>query len=169
MESSGLAIGYYLSKRNFVSVEIIERDSELSMHASGHNAGGLAGVHESQPRDLLAAVQKHSGALSGTGSIERIQTSTTQPGARCLPERLRKWTHSKQGPVTLDEAGVRVEFLDSADLQKREPNLSTIRFNCGLYYPADAQGNSKKLGQCFARTCLEKGMEISTGSEVISF
>ena len=164
----GLAIGYYLSKRNFASVEIIERDPELTMHASGHNAGGLAGVHESQPKELWPLFREtqvlyRELAQSSGFSFDYVTGGTLSPGTIEEMDTLEKTSH------TLDEAGARVEFLDSADLQKREPNLSTTRFNCALYYPDDAQGNSKKLGQCFARTCLEKGMEISTDSEVVDF
>jgi len=165
----GLAIGYYLSKRNISDVEIIERDPELTMHASGHNAGGLAGAHESQRRELWPLFREgrllyRELAQSNGFSFDYATGGTLSPSTIKEMNNLEK-----TGNTFTDEAGAKIEFLDSADLQKMEPNLSTSRFNCAIYYPEDAQGNSKKLGQCFAGICLESGMEISTGSEVISF
>ena len=165
----GLAIGYYLSLRNVVHVEIAERDAELTMHASGHNAGGLAGVHASQPEELRPLFREsqrlYRGLAQSNGfSFDYVVGGTLSPGTPEDRELFEKITHE-----AVDAAGARVEFLDSAELGKREPNLSTTRFSCGLFYPEDAQGNSKKLGQCFARNCLEAGMEISTGTEVVAF
>jgi glycine/D-amino acid oxidase-like deaminating enzyme len=94
--------------------------------------------------------------LSETGLFPWIPRSTKKP-----PEKIARRFK--------EESGGSIEFLDALDLQKREPNLSTKFANYALFYPDDAQGNSKKLGQCFSRACLDHGIGIETGAEVLGF
>ncbi len=166
----GLAIGYYLSKRNFCNVEIIERESQLTMHASGHNAGGISGIHTYQPREtweLSRETLKLYDELAETDGFEfeYVRGGTIIPGAT---ENEKEFERMAEKYADRSE-GVHVNFLDKTDLQRKEPNLSTERFSCALFYPLDAQGNSKKLGHCFAKTCLDRGMKITTGSGVNEF
>jgi glycine oxidase len=166
----GLSIGYYLSRRNFSNVEIIEREPELTMHASGHNAGGISSIHVYQPHELwplLRETQKLFRELSESPGFqfEYSGRGTTTPGTPDEEMKFRKTA------VEFEDGneGVHVEFIDKEELRKREPYVSTDRFSCALFYPLDAQGNSKKLGECFSRTCLEKGMKITTGSTITGF
>jgi len=166
----GLAIGYYLSQRNFCNVDIVEREPQLTMHASGHNAGGISGIHTHQPREtweLSRKTPKLYDELAETSEFEfeYVRGGTIIPGTS-EDEKEFERTAEKYSDCSL---GVHVDFLDKKELQSKEPNLSTERFSCALFYPQDAQANSKKLGHCFAKTCMDKGMKITTGSAVSGF
>ena len=166
----GLAIGYYLSKRNFCNVEIVEREKQLTTHASGHNAGGISGIHTYQPPEtwpLFRETEKLYEQLAESSGFEfeYVKGGTITPGTQESEKEFDQ--------IALKYAdhreGVFVNFLSKTELQNKEPNLSTERFSCAMYYPLDAQGNSKKLGECFAKAISEKGMKITTGSAVTSF
>lgn len=166
----GFAVGYYLAKRNYCNVEIVERETEITAHASGHNAGGLAGAHFNQPRELWPLFKRSQqiySELSETAGFEFEYTKggTISPGTSEDETRFEEIAHKFRD----GSEGIRVNFLDKAELEKREPNLSVDRFSCALNYPLDAQGNSKKLGECFARFCTRKGIRISTGTTVTGF
>ncbi len=166
----GLAIGYYLSKRNFADAEIVEKEAQLTMHASGHNAGGISGVHTYQPRETWALSRETPSMFEELAQtpgfeFEYVRGGTIIPGTseneKQLEEVADKYTDHSQG--------IHVKFLDKQDLLSKEPNVSSDRFSCALFYPLDAQGNSKKLGGCFAKTCLEKGIRITTGRAIAAF
>ncbi len=166
----GLGIGFYLAKRNFCNVEIIERESAITMHASGHNPGGLSGIHVSQPRDTWPLYQQGQKlyaelAVSSGFDFDYTRIGSLVPGnieaEKIFEETARRFKDGKEG--------MQVEFLGEDELQAKEPNLSKNQFNCALYYPLDAQGNSLKLGRSFARVCLEEGIKITTGCKVTGF
>ncbi len=166
----GLAIAYYLGKRNFCNVELIERESELTVHASGHNAGGLSGIHVSQRRELWPLIgesQKLYRELSESSGFEFdfARRGTIVPGTANEETEFEE-TARKYGD---ENEGIQLRFLNKQELQRKEPYISTDRFSCALYYPLDAQGNSKKLGECLAKSCLQKGMKITTASGVTGF
>jgi glycine oxidase len=166
----GLAIGYYLSKRNFCDVEILEKEKQLTAHASGHNAGGISGIHTYQPPEtwpLFRETQKLYEELAESSGFEFecVRGGTITPGTS---ENEKEFEQLAQRYADRRD-GVFVNFLSKVELQTKEPNLSTDRFSCAMHYPLDAQGNSKKLGECFAKTCSQKGMKITVGSAVTSF
>jgi glycine/D-amino acid oxidase-like deaminating enzyme len=164
----GLAIAYYLSRRNFSDLLLIEKERELTMHASGHNAGGIAGVHETVPvlwpliRETHRLYRELVEARHFVFDFERNGTISLDPtlDEKIMEEKIEKFKEESKAPV---------EFLDGSDLEKREPNLSFEFSKYGLFYPDDAQGNSKKLGQCFVRVCHDSGIGIETNAEVIDF
>jgi glycine/D-amino acid oxidase-like deaminating enzyme len=164
----GLSIAYYLSLRDFSDVILVEKEPELCLHASGHNAGGIGGIfHGSQlMRPLVTETHRLYKELVETRSFdfdfERNGTISLDPSLdeRATEARARSLEEEFRAPIG---------FLDSSDLKKREPNLSTEYIKCGLFYPDDAQGNSKKLGQCFEQECRNSGMEMETGAEILSF
>jgi len=161
----GLAIGYYLAKMNFCNVEIVERDFDLTTHASGHNAGGLASAHDSHPpeeRPLFLESARLYRELSKSFDFDYVRAGTIIPGTKDDEQNFEK-TVNKYSDAN---EGIRLDFLDGAELQEKEPYLSRNRFNCGIFYPMDAQGNSKKLGECFAQACLKSGIRISTGAKL---
>jgi glycine oxidase len=166
----GLGIGYYLSERNFRNVEIVEREPHITTHASGHNAGGISGIHTYQPCEtweLSRETPKLYEELAQTSGFEfeYVRGGTIIPGTS---ENEREFARVAEKYADRSE-GVFVNFLDKKDLQNKEPNVSTERFSCALFYPHDAQGNSRKLGHCFAKSCLDRGMKITTGRSVSGF
>jgi glycine/D-amino acid oxidase-like deaminating enzyme len=166
----GLAIGYYLAKKNYCNVEIVERESELTIHASGHNAGGLASPHLNKPRELwplfMESRRLYDELVDAAGfEFDFVRGGTIIPGTAQEALQFEETAHLYENV----KDGIQVEFLNAKELQEKEPNLSRERFRCALYYPLDAQGNSKKLASCFSKVCVEKGVTVTTGSEVSGF
>lgn len=162
----GLAIGYYLSERNYCNVEIIEREPELTLHASGHNAGGLSGTHPNQNpklRQLSAESQKLYQKLAHLFDFDYQVAGSLIPGTKADEKTFEDITSGGK------EHGVEASYLDTGDLFEKEPNLSRKRFTCALYFPRDAQGNSKKLGECFAKSCQNRGIRISKNCTAADF
>ena len=165
----GLAIGYFLSKRNHCNLEIVERENQLTMHASGHNAGGLSSAHPLQPRELwplYSQSQKLYVELSNTSGFDfdykiggsvLLGTESDEMQFRFLSQ-----AHADR------EYDINVEYLDRGELEQKEPYVSK-RYSCALFHPLDAQGNSLKLAESLRRFCVEKGVMISTGSTVRGF
>jgi glycine/D-amino acid oxidase-like deaminating enzyme len=151
-------------------VEIVEQENRLTTHASGHNAGGIAGIHAYHSPELWPLFRETQQlyeelATSSGFEFEYRREGTVTPGTA---------EDEKEFAALADKyadhsGGIHVNFLGKEELQKKEPNLSTKRFSCALHYPLDAQGNSKKVGECFAKVCKDKGMEISTGITVNGF
>jgi glycine oxidase len=164
----GLSIAYYLSRRNFSDVLLLERDPELTLHASGHNAGGIAGMHESKPL-LWPLVRETHKLYKELVEGQHFDFDFERNGTISLDPSLDEKTTEEIARRFKEESGGSIEFLDASDLQKREPNLSTTFSQCALFYPDDAQGNSMKLGRCFSRACLDQGIEMETGAEVLDF
>ena len=148
----GLSIAYYLSRRNFSNVLILEREKKLTAHASGHNAGGIADVHET--KSVLWPLTRETHKLyRELAETQHFDFDFERNGTNLLDPSIDEKTTEKIAQRFRERYGESIEFLDGSDLQKREPNLSTEYCGYGLFYPNDAQGNSQKLGQCFARAC----------------
>jgi glycine oxidase len=161
----GLSIAHYLSKRGFVDVEVIERDDQLALHASGHNAGGIAGLHIETQEELRPLFKATPGLYSDLLATPGFQFDYEVNGtiSYVSPKEVADIEDALS-----EENDAHAELLDSTELLEKEPNLSTQEFQFGLFHPDDAQGNSKKLVQCLARACMVRGIKITTGAEVIS-
>lgn len=164
----GLSIAYYLSKRGYSEVTVIEREKELASHASGHNASGLVPPRESKAREVW---ELHTEGLKLFKSLSEVKgfdfdykvnglltVHKVGSGNEALLRTVRE----------LQTMKVDVNLLEGSELQKVEPNLSTDGISA-LYYPDGAQGNSRKLAACFARACLKEGVEFMKGTSASSF
>ncbi|MFI5420358.1 MAG: NAD(P)/FAD-dependent oxidoreductase [Nitrososphaerales archaeon] len=164
----GLSIAYYLSTRNFSNVLVLEKEKELTAHASGHNAGGIAYVHETEP--ILWPLTRETHKLyRELVEIQHFDFDFERNGTISLDPSLDERTVMGIARRFREGYGESIEFLDESDLRKREQNLSTKYCGYDLFYPNDAQGNSQKLGQCFAQASSRHGIEIRTDTEVTSF
>ncbi len=164
----GLSIAYYLSLRDFSDVMLVEKERELCIHASGHNAGGIGGVYHTSSlmRPLVTETHRLYKELVET---RRFDFDFERNGTIALDPSLNERATEQRARSLEEEFRAPIKFLDSSELKKREPNLSFEYSKCGLFYPDDAQGNSRKLGQCFERACRNSGMGIETEAEVLSF
>src|SRR5580704_10408191 len=112
----GLAIGYYLAKKNYCNVEIVERESELTMHASGHNAGGLSSPHLNKPRELWPLFREsrrlYDELVDVAGfEFDFVRGGTIIPGtaqeAQQFEDTARLYENEKDG--------IQVEFLNTKE------------------------------------------------------
>ena len=166
----GLSIAYYVSLRDYQDVEVIEREPELTLHASGHNAGGIGGLHEHTPRALRPLFERTPEIYAELARTPNFEFEYNLGGTISLVPRGEEAETERRISEFRRETGARVQLLNTSDLRKREPHVASENFNLAIYYPYDAQGNSKKLGQCFEAGSVARGhTKISTGVEVLGF
>ncbi len=164
----GLSIAYYLSRRGYSDVTVIEREKELATHASGHNASGLVPPRESKAREVWGL---HTEGLKLFKSLNEVNGFDFDYKVNGLLTVHKIGSGNEALLRTVQELQtmkVDVNLLDGSELQKIEPNLSTDGISA-LYFPDGAQGNSSKLAACFARACLKEGVEFMKGTIASSF
>lgn len=147
---------------------VLEKEKEITAHASGHNAEGIAYVHETEPIIWPLTRETHK-LYRELVETQHFSFDFERNGTISLDPSIDEKTTEKIAQRFREGYGESIEFLDESDLRKREPNLSTKYCGYGLFYPNDAQGNSQKLGQCFAQASSRRGTEIQTETEVTSF
>jgi len=166
----GLSIGYYLSKKEFLNVEIVEKEAELSSHASGHNAGGISTPHETQSEDIWPLARETCELYERLAMRENFDFDYVLNGTIVLLKDSRLSSElEKRIEKFREKSGTRVRLLTPQEVKDKEENLSLEEVGGAIFYPDDAQGNSKKLGHCFERVCREKGMKLATSVEVLGF
>lgn len=168
----GLATAYYLVRRGYSGeVVLIEKEQNLLSHASGHNAGGISSSHLTHTSEMRALAKKTSelylelSKMSGFDFDFQVNGSLevkSNPSSKL--ERPTAITRSRE------KEDVRLELLrDPTEIREIEPNIAAERIKEAIYYPDDSQGNSLKLGQRFSRYCVQRGVKILTGTEVLRF
>ena len=171
----GLSIAYYLSKRKFSNnVQIIERDSMLASHASGHNAGGISSAHIFQTNKMSLLARETLKLFQDLAQKDRFDFDFKINGAiNILKEEEQNPKDIERLEVAIKEfqekSNTKVQLVSGAETNEIEPNLALKDNSHALYYPEDAQGNSKKLADCFARSCTDRGVQISTQTAVEDF
>lgn len=166
----GLAIGYFLAQRGLCDVEIIEREFELSSHASGHNAGGISSAHLTQIPEMCELATETSALYRKLAESKNFDFDYQVNGTIVTLSRNERDPISEKEVEEFRERGLsKIELLSPSEVKEREPKLSVEKIGGAIYYPDDAQGNSKKLAQCFAKECLNSGLRVVTGVEALGF
>jgi glycine/D-amino acid oxidase-like deaminating enzyme len=165
----GLSIAYHLSKRRYFDVTIIEIEKELAVHASGHNASGLVPPRESIVKEFWELHQESLKLFNRLTELKGFQFDYKVNGYLIIKGNGSARKELLRTVRVLRARGVNVNLLEGSELQEVEPNLSIKGIDSSLYYPEGAQGNSKKLATCFARSCVKKAIEIKTDTNVTGF
>ena len=160
----GTATAMHLSARS-ISVMLIEAEPRLAQHQTGHNSGVI-----------------HSGIYYGPGSLKakncrdgRIQLINFCD-RRGIPyelcgkiiaavneeENSRLQALYQRG---LDNGLSGIRFLDSAELQEREPYVSAVN---ALLVPETGIVDYRRVTEEMAAACVEQGGEIATNTKFIS-
>jgi glycine/D-amino acid oxidase-like deaminating enzyme len=142
----------------------------LTSHASGHNAGGISAPHVSQSNEIWSLEEHSSKLYQALGRKKGFNFDYTVTGSILLYTKDEDTVPLKSDLEKFrTKSHANGEFLTKSEVKEKEPSLSVENISGAYYYPDDAQGSSVKLGHCFATACIDKGVKISTGTELAGF
>ncbi|MHC6224787.1 L-2-hydroxyglutarate oxidase [Pseudomonas sp. X10] len=151
-----------LEQRPSASLLILEKEASLGRHQTGHNSGVIhAGIYYA-PGSLKADLCKrgaqatkdfcteHGIAFDVCGKLLVASNTLEMQRMQALYER------SQQN-------GLKVERLDAAELQRREPNIAGLG---GLFLDATGIVDYKQVCQAMARVIQAAGGEVRLSTTV---
>ena len=159
----GLATAIALLQRNpGASLVLVEKETALATHQTGHNSGVIhSGIYYA-PGSLKADLCKR-----GERATKAFCTEHGIPFVTCGK------TLVATNPLELDrmdalvvrarENGIDVERLDEAELRRREPNITGFG---ALFVPATAIVDYRAVCAAMARVIEAAGGEIALGAPV---
>lgn len=162
----GMAIAYELQKAGSdKKIAIIEKESDVGMHASGRNSGVLhAGFYYTAnsmkakfTRDgnkLMKQFCKENGIF--INECKKVVVATNKEELKSLYEL------EKRGK----ENGVDVRLLDEEELKTIEPNAKT--FKKALFSPTTATVDPVEVCQKLKQILMQKGVEFFFNTRYIS-
>ena len=160
----GLATGWQITKRfPQASILVLEKESQVAQHQTGHNSGVL-----------------HSGIYYKPGSLRAVncREGIKAMKAFCDEEEI-PWEECGKVIVAVDESefpalekiyqrgqenGVICEMIEETRLKELEPHVAGVR---GIHVPETGIVDYKQVAARLAERIQEKGNEIHTGAEVI--
>ncbi|WOD14855.1 L-2-hydroxyglutarate oxidase [Paraburkholderia kirstenboschensis] len=161
----GLATAMELLRREpSASLLLLEKETSLAKHQTGHNSGVIhAGIYY-QPGSLKAELCKRG--------AEATKTFCTEHG---IPFEVCGKLLVASNPLELSrmtalharsqQNGLRVERLDAAELQRREPNIVGMG---GLFVHTTGIVDYRQVCEAMARVIRKSGGEIRLGTRVTS-
>jgi sarcosine oxidase subunit beta len=145
------------------SVVLLERD-QAGIRASGVNFGGVRQHGRALAEVALSfrsrAIWADLAALIGTDG------EFTVTGHLRLARKDSDLTVLQQHLQAVSEYGLRLEFLDRADLDRRFPWLGP-HVIAGTYCPSDGQANPRVVSPAFAAAARHAGATLIEGAAVV--
>jgi L-2-hydroxyglutarate oxidase len=146
------------------SIIILEKESTVAQHQTGHNSGVIhAGIYYA-PGSLKARFCREGAAATKAFCVEqgiKFETCGKLLVATNESEQLRMdalFACAKQN-------GVEVEQIDAAELSRLEPNITGVG---ALLIPSTAIVDYKMVASAFAQTVAAQGTELELCAEVIA-
>ena len=159
----GLATAMALLERNpGARLVLLEKESALAMHQTGHNSGvihsGIYYAPGSLKADLCKRGERATKEFCSAHGIPFVPCGKTLVATNALElERLEALVGRAR------ENGIEAERLDEAALRRREPNITGLG---ALFVPATAIVDYRVVCAAMARVIREAGAEIVLGAEV---
>jgi (S)-2-hydroxyglutarate dehydrogenase len=161
----GLATAMQLLRHNpGASLVLLEKESALAMHQTGHNSGVIhSGIYYA-PGSLKADLCKR-----GERATKEFCTQHGIPFVTCGKTLVATSELEMERMAALAERavqnGIEVERLDDAELRRREPNIAGLG---ALFVPATAIVDYRQVCVAMARVIQSLGGEIVLGARVIA-
>lgn len=160
----GTATAMHLSARS-ISVMLIEAEPRLAQHQTGHNSGVIHSGIYYRPGSLKA-----KNCRDGRVQLINFCDRRGIPYELCgkiiaavnEEENSRLQALYQRG---LDNGLSGIRFLDSAELQEREPYVSAVN---ALLVPETGIVDYRRVTEEMAAACVEQGGEIATNTKFIS-
>ncbi len=141
---------------------LLEKESALAMHQTGHNSGVIhSGIYYA-PGSLKADLCKR-----GERATKEFCTEHGIPFVTCgktlvatTPLELERMDALAERAV---QNGIEVERLDASELRRREPNIAGLG---ALFVPATAIVDYRQVCAAMARVIQSLGGEIVLGARV---
>ncbi len=160
----GLATALRLVENYRVSVVVLEAESEVAAHQTGHNSGVIHSGLYYKPGSLKAKncvsgreamyrfCEEHDIAHDHCGKVVVATSSSEVPALNMLEERGR--SNGLDG----------MRRLDPAELKEIEPHVNGID---GLWIPKTGIVDYKDVSKAYARLIEQNGGEIRTNTRVL--
>ncbi|AMO56746.1 L-2-hydroxyglutarate oxidase [Endozoicomonas montiporae] len=146
------------------SVLLLEKESELAQHQTGHNSGVIhAGVYYA-PGSLKARFCK-AGVKATMDFCDQQGIPYDQCGKLLVATNELEFHRMEALYARCLENGIEVEWLDAAALKQREPNI----VGCGaIYVKTTGIVDYSRVTRAMARCFEELGGEVRLRSRVVS-
>jgi len=159
----GLATAWRLLERNpGASLVLLEKESALATHQTGHNSGvihsGIYYAPGSFKADLCKRGERATKEFCAAQSIPFVTCGKTLVATTPLEVERMDALAERAG-----ENGIEVERLDADELRRREPNVTGLG---ALFVPATAIVDYRQVCAAMARLLRAAGAEIVLGAEV---
>ncbi|MSQ40740.1 MAG: glycine oxidase ThiO [Dehalococcoidia bacterium] len=158
----GCAVAYHLSKAG-ARVTVLERES-LACQASGVAAGLLTPLAEAEAPSPLVAMGVRCLALHRALAQELLEATGISVEYQSVPVLRLAFTNDdvarlKRSLEWQQELGLRVSWVDSAELQRLEPQASPDILG-GLYSQDEAQLEAYPYTLALARGAEQRGAQV---------
>ena len=159
----GLATAMALLQRNpGASLLLLEKETSLATHQTGHNSGvihsGIYYAPGSLKADLCKRGERATKAFCTEHGIRFVTCGKTLVATSALElERMEALA------ARALENGIEAERLDAAELRRREPNITGLG---ALFVPATAIVDYRAVSAAMARVIESAGGEIALGAPV---
>jgi len=165
----GLSIARELARRGVREVALFDK-GELGKEASWAAGGILAPQVEADASDdffKLAAASRdlYPGFGQALHDETAIDVELDQTGTLYVAFSENDEAELRQRCEWQQRAGLRVEWLNSADVRQIEPNVSS-EVRCALRFPDDWQVENRKLVEALIASNQKLGLTLSSNCEV---
>ena len=159
----GLATAWRLLERNpGASLVLLEKESALATHQTGHNSGvihsGIYYAPGSFKADLCKRGERATKEFCTAEGIPFVTCGKTLVATTPLELERMDALAGRAG-----ENGIEVERLDADELRRREPNVTGLG---ALFVPATAIVDYRQVCAAMARVLEAAGADIVLGAEV---
>ena len=154
----------WMLKRHYpdAAILLIEKESSLSKHQTGHNSGVIhAGVYYN-PGSLKAELCKR-GAVQTLAFCRKHNLPYKQCGKLLVATNMVEYDRMKALESRCIQNGIEIEYLSEAELKKREPNIKGV---AALLVSATGITDYKKITLKMAELFVSLGGVIKFGLEV---
>ena len=154
----GCSVAYHLAKLGWSDVMLLER-KQLTSGTTWHAAGLIGQLRASSnmtklakyTADLYARIEAETGVATGfrqTGSISVALTTERHEELRRSAAMARAF-------------GVPVEEVDTAEIERKYPNLNTRDVVGGVFLPSDGQGDPANIALAMAKGARQMGARVA--------
>jgi len=161
----GLATAMELLRREpSASLLLLEKETTLAKHQTGHNSGVIhAGIYY-QPGSLKADLCKRGAEATKAFCIEH-EIPFEVCGKLLVASNPLELSRMAALYARSQQNGLRVERLDAAELQRREPNIVGMG---GLFVDATGIVDYRQVCEAMARVITKAGGKVRLGTRVTS-
>ena len=162
----GCSISYYLSQAGLKTVLIDQ--GGIGAGASSANYGNIQ-VQDAELEHSLPMVLAGKACYETLPQELRADLGLRRLGSLLIAEREEHIAGLKDRAAQLRAAGIAVEWLNRADLQRQEPHLAVDQTFGALFNPDEMQLNPFKLMWAFVKQGQQHGGELRLHTPVTGF
>lgn len=160
----GLATGWQITQRfPQKSILLLEKESEVAQHQTGHNSGVLHSGIYYKPGSLRA-INCREGKLAMEAFCDAEEIPWDQCGKVIVAVSESEFPALENIFARGQQNGVQCEMIDEARLKELEPHVAGIR---GIHVPETGIVDYKQVSARLAQRIQEKENQLLTGTEVI--